>query len=71
MNTSTIVPELQGAPSPPAPSPPAPAPSPPAPEVPVWRRVLEEIWERRRIEGRRRLTAKEIEDWVAENREES
>jgi len=62
MNANITLPELQVAPTPPA--------APPA-EVPVWRRVLDEIWERRRIEGRRRLTAKEIEDWVAENRDDA
>lgn len=63
MNASTTLPELQTT-SPNADS----TLPPPIPEIPVWRRVLDEIWERRRIEGRRRLTAKEIEDWVAENR---
>jgi len=66
MNTSTTLTELQTSSSQ-ANSTTAPLAS----EVPVWRRVLDEIWERRRIEGRRRLTAKEIEDWVAENRDDA
>lgn len=66
MSPNSTLPELQV-----APSPPAAIPSFVAPEVPVWRRVLDEIWERRRIEGRRPLTAKEIEDWVAENRDDA
>lgn len=55
MNVNITLPELQGAPSPPAPH-----------EVPVWRRVLDEIWADRDARGYRRLTAEEIEAWVAE-----
>ena len=54
MNANITLPELQA------------APSPPSPEVPVWRRVLDEIWADREARGYRQLSAEEIEAWVAE-----
>ncbi len=41
-------------------------PSEPTFEQPAWRRALEEIWANRRARGYVRLTAEEIEAWVAE-----
>ena len=38
----------------------------PASVQPAWRRALEEIWADRQARGYRRLTAEEIEAWVAE-----
>lgn len=55
MIANITLPELQVAPSIPSP-----------PEVPVWRRALDEIWADRKARGYQRLTAEEIEAWVAE-----